>query len=131
MARIMIVDDSPLLRRALRRILVEHGHDIVCEAGDGAAAVREYDSHQPDLVTMDIVMPGVNGMDAAKVIKGAAPNARIVMVTSINSNESVLAAAELGAISYITKPFESAKVLAAIEQALSATGPSRPLPSAS
>jgi len=120
MARIMIVDDSPLMRRALRKILVGNGHDVVCEAGDGAAAIREYHSHLPDLVTMDIVMPGITGMEAAKAIIGAAPHARIVMVSSLDSQQSVRDAVELGALSYLLKPFERAKVLATVEQALNA-----------
>ncbi len=120
MARIMIVDDSPLMRRALRKLLVGHGHDVVCEAGDGAAAIREYQSHRPDLITMDIVMPGVTGMEAAKAIMEAAPRARIVMVSSLDSRQSVQDAVELGAVSYLLKPFDKAKVLATTEQALNA-----------
>lgn len=111
----MIVDDSPMARRWLKTILVDAGHEVVFEAGDGATAVLNYREHSPDLVTMDITMPVMDGMSAARKILNQHPSARIVMVSSLKDQEKVVEACQAGALYYISKPYEAARVLQIIK----------------
>jgi two-component system chemotaxis response regulator CheY len=114
----MIVDDSIVARRMLRTVLLEAGHDVVCEAADGASAIDLFRELRPDLVTMDINMPELNGLQASEHIHAEFPGARIVMVTSISASEDVHHAARAGASSYLLKPFCKEKVIEALETAL-------------
>jgi two-component system chemotaxis response regulator CheY len=118
MARIMIVDDSLLARKMLRKMLTEGGHEVVCEAADGAAAIDLFRAHRPDLVTMDINMPGLGGLLASEHIHAEFPGARIVMVTSVSAVDNVRQAIRAGAVSYLLKPFTQEKVTEVIGKAL-------------
>jgi two-component system chemotaxis response regulator CheY len=118
MARIMIVDDSLVARRMLRKMLTEGGHEVVCEAADGAAAIDLYRVHRPDLVTMDINMPKLNGLLASEHIHAEFPAALIVMVTSLSAADDVRHALRAGAVSYLLKPFTQEKVVEVIGKAL-------------
>ncbi|MDG6251267.1 response regulator, partial [Methanocalculus sp.] len=77
MGRILIVDDTLFMRTLLKNILFSGGHEIVGEAGDGAEAVEKYQALKPDLVTMDVVMPKMNGIEALKEIKKFDPGAKV------------------------------------------------------
>jgi two-component system chemotaxis response regulator CheY len=114
----MIVDDSLVARRMLRKILTEGGHEVVCEASDGASAIGLFRRHQPDLVTMDINMPRMDGLHASEHIRAEFPDARIIVVTSINSSEEVHHAFHVGAVRYLLKPFQKERVLEALATAL-------------
>ncbi len=116
--RVLLVDDAPIIRLMLKDILEFHKFDVVGEANSGAEAIEQYKILKPDLVTMDIIMPGMDGIEAVKEILAFDPNARIIMVTAIDQREYLMKAIRLGASDYIVKPFEDDRVLSAIEKAL-------------
>jgi two-component system, chemotaxis family, chemotaxis protein CheY len=118
MAKIMVVDDSTLARRMLKPILLGAGHKVVCEATNGAEAVQCYPEYLPDVVMMDITMPGEDGIAAAKRIRADFPNARIVMLTAMSDDQHVMEALESGAAHYIIKPYKGDKVLRVLDQVL-------------
>ncbi|MCX7711334.1 MAG: response regulator [Clostridia bacterium] len=106
MARILVVDDSFSTRSKLKTMLTMLGHDIVGEATNGLQAYREFEKHQPDLVTMDITMPIIDGITALKRILEVFPDANIVMVSSLAQKHLILNALESGAKHYIIKPID-------------------------
>lgn len=119
MGKILIVDDTAFMRTLLRNILFSGGHTIIGEAENGEDAVTKYRELKPDLVTMDVVMPKMNGIEALKSIKTLDPAARIVMCTAVGQEQMVKLAIKSGARGYIVKPFQAAKVLEEIKAVLS------------
>jgi two-component system, chemotaxis family, chemotaxis protein CheY len=120
MARILIVDDSIVSRSNLRKILEEAGHEVAGEAADGADGLEQYRQLQPELVTMDITMPGMSGLDCLQRIVEQDPEAKVVMMTAIGQGPKIVEALERGARHYVTKPFETEKVVEAINDVLEA-----------
>lgn len=121
MSRILVVDDSAIARRNLRTILTKAGHTIVSEAENGMQGYREYAMHQPDLVTMDITMPVMDGVAAVQKIVGDYPDAKIIVISAIDQKPMVMKAVAAGAKHYILKPFQPEKVIAAVNLALGNT----------
>jgi len=114
---VLVVDDSSFMRSLLTKIIKKSANiDGVIEAMDGNSAIEKYQEEHPSLVTMDIDMPGMNGIDAAKKIKALDPNAKIVMVTSSNKAELKDQANKIGTLGYITKPFDAEKINEIINQ---------------
>jgi len=91
--------------------------DIVGTAENGIEAVEQYEFHKPDLVTMDIMMPEMNGIKALRVIKEISPGATVVMLTSVSQKEKMRKAARHGADGYVTKPFDSKELINEIDDA--------------
>jgi len=118
MASIMIVDDSITIRRALRNMLVKNGHKIVAEAGNGEEAVEKYKATMPEIVTMDLNMPMMDGVSAAKQIIGMFPNANIIMLSSVKDKNQVISAVKSGARSYILKPIHESKLIETVDAIL-------------
>ncbi len=118
MARILIVDDSVIMRRNLKSMLVQSGHAIVGEASDGVEAYREYGRLLPDLVTMDITMPVMNGIDAVQKIIATYPDAKIIMISALDQRNMVFEAIQNGAKHYILKPVTVEKILETINEVL-------------
>lgn len=118
MGRILIVDDTMFMRTLVKNILFSGGHDIVGEAEDGAQAVEMYKKLKPDLVTMDVVMPKMNGIEALKSIKAADPGARVIMCTAVGQEQMVKLAIKNGAKGYIVKPFQAPKVIEEVNNVL-------------
>lgn len=118
MANILIADDSTVMRRSLRLILTKAGHTVVGQATDGASVCQMYNQLKPDLVTMDITMPGMNGIEAMLKILESDPHAKIIMITAIDQKRMILDAIESGARHYIIKPFQEEKVLSTINEVL-------------
>jgi len=118
MARILIVDDSKIVRLNLNTILSKAGHEIIAEAENGMQAYHEYIKYKPDLVTMDITMPLLDGVRAVKKIITADPDAKIIMVSAIDQKNMVISAIQMGAKHYILKPFDPVKVIAAVNAVL-------------
>ncbi|THF77148.1 response regulator [Cohnella fermenti] len=110
MANIMIVDDSAMILNRMRAILEGMGHRIAAEAGDGREAVALYDPNRIDLVTMDIQMPRMDGIEAVRQIRRLHPEAAIVMVSSVEERAKIFDAIKMGARHYILKPFTEEKV---------------------
>ncbi|NYT06479.1 MAG: response regulator, partial [Methanomicrobiales archaeon] len=111
MGKVLIVDDTMFMRTLLKNILFSGGHDIVGEAENGEQAVELYAKLKPDLVTMDVVMPKMNGIEALKAIKTADPTAKVIMCTAVGQEQMVKLAIKTGAKGYIVKPFQAPKVL--------------------
>jgi two-component system chemotaxis response regulator CheY len=120
MGRILIVDDTLFMRTLLKNILFSGGHTIVGEAENGEDAIARYQELKPDLVTMDVVMPKMNGIDALKGIRAADPNAKVVMCTAVGQEQMVKLAVKSGAKGYIVKPFQAPKVLEEVKNVLGA-----------
>ena len=103
--RVLVCDDSVLMRKMVVDCLSNDGWEIVDEAANGEEAVRMYSEHLPDVVTMDIVMPGMDGLTALSEIKSTYPNANIVMLSAINQTKCISDAIRAGADDFIVKPF--------------------------
>ena len=115
MSRILIADDSLFMRSTLKKILAEGGHEVVGEAGTGVQTVELFQKLSPDIVTMDITMPQMNGIEALKKIIELKKDAVVIMLTSISKPENAAEALKNGAKNYITKPFDREKVLKAVK----------------
>lgn len=111
MVKVLVVDDTAFMRKLLKNILFSGGFDIVGEAENGKQAVELYKQLKPDIVTMDIVMPEMNGIEALKEIKKIDPNAKVVMCTAVGQEQMVKMAIKFGAKGYIVKPFQAPKVV--------------------
>ena len=115
---VMIVDDSMIMAQKLSLMLTELGHRVVRIAKDGAEAVRDYSQVKPDLVTMDITMPGeIDGVDAMEAIIAGHPHARVIMVTSHGQEAMVVRALEAGALGYVLKPIVKERLSRMIDKA--------------
>jgi DNA-binding NarL/FixJ family response regulator len=123
MSNILIVDDSILMRRNLRILLQQAGHTVVAEASDGMQGFTEYEKHLPDLVTMDITMPLMNGIDSVKRIIAKYPQANIVMISALDQKNMVFEAIQSGAKHYILKPITIEKILSTINSILQISPP--------
>ncbi len=117
--KIMIVDDAAFMRMMIKDILTKNGYEVVAEAADGAQAVEKYKEHQPDLVTMDITMPEMDGIAALKEIKKLNNDAKVIMCSAMGQQAMVIDAIQAGAKDFIVKPFQADRVLEAIGKTLS------------
>jgi two-component system chemotaxis response regulator CheY len=115
---VMIVDDALFMRMMIRDILSKDGFEVVAEAENGIEAVEKYKETRPDIVTMDIVMPEMDGIEAVRQIMKIDPNARILMCSAMGQQPLVVEALEAGAKDFIIKPFQPSKVIEAVEKAL-------------
>lgn len=115
---ILIVDDAAFMRMMIKEILTKNGFDVVGEASDGAEAVEKYKELNPDLVTMDITMPEMDGIAALKEIKKMDPDAKIIMCSAMGQQTMVIDAIQAGAKDFIVKPFQADRVIEAITKAL-------------
>ncbi len=115
---VMICDDAGYMRGLITNILTEAGYEVVGEAENGAVAVEKYKELQPDLVTMDVVMPEVSGIDALREIMKIDPNARVLMCTAIGQDRLMVEAKEAGAKGFILKPFKPSNILDAVKEAV-------------
>lgn len=116
--RIMVVDDSLLMRNKLIKVLESLGYNVVGSAGDGVEAIKKFDILLPDIVTMDMSMPNMNGLDAVVKIIEKYPKAKIIMISAINQKSLVLECIEKGAKHFIVKPFSPAKIQTVVEQVM-------------
>ncbi|WP_123053456.1 response regulator [Clostridium sp. JN-1] len=118
MAKILIVDDAAFMRMMIKDILEKNGYEVVGEANNGAKAVELYKKEKPDIVTMDITMPDMDGIEAVKAIKALDPAAKIVMCSAMGQQTMVMDAIKAGARDFIVKPFQPDRVLEAIKKVL-------------
>ncbi|WP_068786043.1 response regulator [Paenibacillus phocaensis] len=116
--RILIVDDAAFMRMMIRDILTKNGFEVVGEAQDGAQAVEKFKELHPDLVTMDITMPEMDGIAALKEIRKLDSNARVIMCSAMGQQAMVIDAIQAGAKDFIVKPFQSDRVIEAINKTL-------------
>ena len=116
--KVLVVDDANFMRTIVKDTLVPNGFEIVGEGTNGAEAVAKYAELKPDIVTMDITMKVKDGLEAAREILAADPNARIVMVTALGQEKMLLDAIALGVRDFVVKPFTRERILSAVEKAL-------------
>lgn len=116
--RVLIVDDAAFMRMMIKDILSKNGFEIVGEAENGAKAVEKWQELHPDLTTMDITMPEMDGITAVKEIKKLDPNAKVIMCSAMGQQAMVIEAIQSGARDFIVKPFQPDRVLEAIRKAV-------------
>lgn len=116
--RILVVDDAAFMRMMIKDILTKHGFLVVGEAENGLIAVEKYKTLKPDLVTMDITMPEMDGIAAVREIRRFDPYARIIMCSAMGQQPMVIDAIQAGARDFIVKPFQPDRVLEAVHKAL-------------
>ena len=116
--RVLIVDDALIMRKRIRQIAEEAGWRVCGEAADGVEALALYRKEKPDLVTMDIVMPKLDGVSALQQLMEQDPNACIVMVSAVDQKEKLAQCIQAGAVDFIVKPFEKASLRGFFEKYL-------------
>lgn len=116
---VLVCDDAIFMRTMIADILTQAGYKVVGEAESGVEAVRRYQELKPDLVTMDIVMPEMGGIDAVREIMKIEPTARILMCSAMGQQALVVEAIQAGAKDFVVKPFQPARVLEAVQRLLS------------
>ncbi|GBD33547.1 Chemotaxis protein CheY [bacterium HR33] len=115
---VLVCDDAMFMRRMLRDILTQAGFEVVGEAATGTEAVERYKQLRPDLVTMDIVMPDLDGIEAVRRIVDFDPSARILMCSALGQQALVIEAIRAGAKDFVVKPFQPSRVLEAVHRVL-------------
>lgn len=118
MAKVLIVDDAAFMRMMIKDILSKNGFEIVGEGCNGIKAIELYKKERPDVVTMDITMPEMDGIEAVKAIKAFDPTAKIIMCSAMGQQSMVMDAIKAGAKDFIVKPFQADRVLEAINKAI-------------
>lgn len=116
MAKILIVDDSRTSRKMLRNILESNGHEIIDEAVNGQEGVQKFQALKPDVVTLDITMPVVDGVEALEMIKALDPESKVVMVTAAGQKNKMIECIKAGANEFLTKPFEQQEIVDVINK---------------
>lgn len=116
MKRILIVDDAAFMRVSIRNIVTKNGFEVAGEAENGSVAVQKYTELQPDIVTMDITMPEMNGLDALKAIRKLDPSATVIMVSALGQEAMVRDAVLAGAKGFVVKPFKEDTINAALSK---------------
>ncbi|MGA2544965.1 MAG: response regulator [Rectinemataceae bacterium] len=116
--RVLVVDDANFMRTIVKDMLAPNGFEIAGEATNGIEAITQYAKLRPDLVTMDITMKVKDGLEAAREILAADPDARIVMVTALGQEKMLMDAIALGVRDFVVKPFTAERILSAVEKAL-------------
>lgn len=118
MAKVLIVDDAAFMRMMLKSMLEKNGFEVIGEAETGAKGVQQYQALHPDIVTMDITMPDMDGITAVKEIKKSNPAAKIVMCSAMGQQAMVMDAIKAGAADFIVKPFQEERVVDSLRKVL-------------
>ena len=115
---VLVCDDAIFMRTMITDILTQAGYDVIGEAETGAQAVEKYRQLKPDMVTMDIVMPDMGGIEAVREICKDSPEARILMCSAMGQQALVVEAIQAGAKDFVVKPFQPSRVLEAVQRLL-------------
>lgn len=116
--KILVVDDALIIRKMITELAKECGWDIAGEAKDGQEACEIYRNQKPDLVTMDMVMPNMDGLEALKKIRELDANARIIMISAVNQKDKLAESIQAGASDFIVKPFDKIRLKALLGKIL-------------
>lgn len=119
MASVLIVDDAAFMRMMIKDILTKNNFEVVGEAANGQEAVEKFKELRPDLVTMDITMPEMDGIEALRNIKAIDSDAKVIMCSAMGQQAMVIDAIQSGAKDFIVKPFQADRVIEAIQKVLS------------
>lgn len=114
--RVLVVDDAAFMRMMVKDILSKNGYDVVGEAENGLKAIEKYQELTPDLTTMDITMPEMDGIQALKKIRESDPNAAIIMCSAMGQQAMVIESIQSGAKDFIVKPFQADRVIEAVRK---------------
>ena len=114
--KVLVVDDAAFMRIKLKDILEKNNYEVVGEAENGIVAIEKYKELSPDIVTMDITMPEMDGVEALKEIKAFDPNAKIRMCSAMGQQSTVMDAIRAGAVDFIVKPFDTERVIHALDK---------------
>ena len=114
--RLLIVDDALIMRLRIREVAISCGWHVVGEATNGKQAIEMFRELQPDLVTMDIVMPEMDGVDSLRAIRELNSKARICMISAINQRDKLIECIRLGAVDFIVKPFDKSRLISLLEK---------------
>jgi two-component system chemotaxis response regulator CheY len=117
-AKVLVVDDAAFMRMMIKDILRKGGYEVIGEAEDGIKALDKYKELHPDLVTMDITMPDMDGITAVREIRKVDPNALIIMCSAMGQQAMVIDAIQAGAKDFVVKPFQPERVLEAVKKVL-------------
>ena len=120
MAKVLIVEDAPFIREMIRDILESHDHEIVGEAANGLEAIEKYKALKPDVVLMDILMPGMDGLSAIMKIMEQDTKAKIIVVSALVKEALRKEAMRAGAVDFVAKPFQVERLLEAVRSATTA-----------
>jgi two-component system chemotaxis response regulator CheY len=120
--RILVVDDAAFMRMMIKNIVTKNGYEVVGEAENVHVALELYQQLKPDLVTMDITMPELSGIEGVKAIRSIDPNANIIMCSAMGQQAMVMEAIQAGAKDFIVKPFQQDRIIQAIERVLARAG---------
>ena len=119
---VLIVDDLPMMRQAIREVLLENGIKVAGEAHNGRSALQLYQALQPDVVLMDITMPVMDGLEALRRLKQMDSRIRVIMCSSMSGQKYVLRAIQLGARDFIVKPFQAERIVSSIRKTVGRDG---------
>ena len=115
MAKILVTDDSMFMRNMIKTMIHEEGYQT-CEAGNGKEMLEVYDRELPDIVTLDITMPEMDGIEALKRLKAKHPDAKVVMCSAMGQQAMVIESIQAGAANFLVKPFEKDKVVDTLQK---------------
>ena len=132
--RLLVIDDATIMRMRIAGIAREAGWEVVAEATNGIEGLARYEEHRPDLVTLDIVMPELDGVETLRALSITHPNARVVMVSAVDQRAKLRECLALGALDFVVKPFDKERLLslfgkyaAVVREAAAASRPSTAL----
>ena len=120
--RLMVVDDSRVLEYQICKLLEDTDYEVAAYCENGEEAIARYEEVRPDIVTMDIIMPGIDGLEAAQIIAEAHPDARIIMISSLAYEDTIQEAEAVGAKLFLYKPIDRENLLDALEQVMGEDG---------
>ena len=120
--RLMVVDDSRVLEYQICKLLEDTDYEVAAYCENGEEAIARYEEVRPDIVTMDIIMPGIGGLEAAQIIAEAHPDARIIMISSLAYEDTLQEAEAVGAKLFLYKPIDRENLLDALEQVMGEDG---------
>lgn len=118
MANILVVDDAAFVRYTMKGILEKNGHTVVADTDSGSLALQLYEKHKPDIVLLDITMPGMNGIEILTKLRAMDSKAKVIMCSSMGQPAMLAETIERGALDFVIKPFKEEQVITAIEKAL-------------
>ncbi|NMB11049.1 MAG: response regulator [Firmicutes bacterium] len=114
--RVLVTDDTAFMRMSLRNVLEKNGFEVVGEAADGEESVNLYAELRPDVVTMDITMPNMDGITAIKKILEIDPNAKVIVCSAMGQKPMVIEALNAGAKDFLVKPFQPERIIEALQK---------------
>jgi two-component system chemotaxis response regulator CheY len=124
---LLVVDDAAIMRKRIAGIAREAGWEIVAEATNGLEGLALYRQHEPDLVTLDIVMPELDGVETLRQLRTEAPESRVVMVSAVDQRAKLRECIALGALDFVVKPFDKERLLSLFKKYGAPSEPPRPI----